>query len=133
MIHKSLCDSFMNQMKVDFARRTWNNAAFNRSKTVLHDTPPWPSPPPALVRSTAWMPCRCWGNLCISRSLLQRIERGDPGCSIGAVFEVAAICGVPLFESDARLLTQQLGRQQEKMALMPKAIRHGKQVVNDDF
>jgi hypothetical protein len=46
---------------------------------------------------------------------------------------VATICGVPLFESDARLLTQQLGRQQEKMALMPKAIRHGKQVVNDDF
>ena len=69
----------------------------------------------------------------ISRSLLQRIERGDPGCSIGAVFEVAAICGVPLFESDARLLTQQLGRQQEKMALMPNASRPGKRVVNDDF
>jgi transcriptional regulator with XRE-family HTH domain len=69
----------------------------------------------------------------ISRSLLQRIERGDPGCSIGAVFEVAAICGVPLFESDARLLTQQLVRQQKKMALMPKAIRTGRQVVNDDF
>jgi transcriptional regulator with XRE-family HTH domain len=69
----------------------------------------------------------------ISRSLLQRIERGDPGCSIGAVFEVAAICGVPLFEQDARMLTQQLGRQQEKMALMPKAIRPGRQVVNDDF
>jgi hypothetical protein len=46
---------------------------------------------------------------------------------------VAAICGVPLFDSDARLLTQQLGRQQEKMALMPKAIRSGRQWVNDDF
>ena len=34
----------------------------------------------------------------ISRSLLQRIERGDPGCSIGVVFEVAALSGVPLFE-----------------------------------
>lgn len=68
----------------------------------------------------------------ISRSLLQRIERGDPGCSIGAVFEVAAICGVPLFESDARLLSQQLGRQMEKMALLPKAIRTSPG-VNDDF
>ena len=28
----------------------------------------------------------------ISRALLARIERGDPGCSIGAVFEVATIC-----------------------------------------
>ena len=69
----------------------------------------------------------------ISRSSLQRIERGDPGCSIGAVFEVAAICGVPLFDSDARSLTQHLGRQQEKMALMPKAIRSGTQGLNDDF
>lgn len=68
----------------------------------------------------------------ISRSLLQRIERGDPGCSIGAVFEVAAICGVPLFESDARLLSRQLGRQMEKMALLPKAIRTSPG-VNDDF
>lgn len=32
----------------------------------------------------------------ISRALLQRIERGDPGCAIGMVFEIAAICGVPL-------------------------------------
>jgi DNA-binding XRE family transcriptional regulator len=34
----------------------------------------------------------------ISRALLQRIERGDPGCSVGVVFEVAALCGVPLFD-----------------------------------
>ena len=27
----------------------------------------------------------------ISRGLLQRIEQGDAGCSIGAVFEVATI------------------------------------------
>lgn len=68
----------------------------------------------------------------ISRSLLQRIERGDPACSIGAVFEAAAVCGVPLFESDARLLSQQLGRQMERMALLPMAIRPSK-AVNDDF
>ena len=36
----------------------------------------------------------------MSRALLQRIERGDAGCSIGAVFEAAVICGVPLFEPD---------------------------------
>ncbi len=40
----------------------------------------------------------------ISRALLQRIERGDPGCAIGAVFEAAAICGVALFESYERAL-----------------------------
>ncbi len=59
----------------------------------------------------------------ISRALLQRIERGDPGCSVGAVFEVAVLCGVPLFEPNSRLLATTLARHSEKMALLPKAVR----------
>lgn len=69
----------------------------------------------------------------ISRALLQRIERGDPGCTIGVVFEVAALCGVPLFESDQRTLSTHLSRQREKMNLLPKAVRAGTQGVKDDF
>jgi transcriptional regulator with XRE-family HTH domain len=69
----------------------------------------------------------------ISRTLLQRIENGEPGCSIGAVFEVAAICGVPLFDQEQRELTNQLGLQREKMALLPKAVRLRVKSVKDDF
>lgn len=69
----------------------------------------------------------------VSRALLQRIEKGDPGCSIGAVFEAAAICDVPLFDSDDRLLAVRLARHSEKMALLPKSVRTGKREVNDDF
>lgn len=69
----------------------------------------------------------------ISRALLQRIERGDPGCSIGAVFEVAAICGVPLFDLDRRQSTAHLGLHREKMALLPKAVRTSAKRVKDDF
>lgn len=69
----------------------------------------------------------------ISRALLQRIERGDPGCSIGAVFETAAICGVALFEPDERSLATSLARHGEKLALLPKSVRASKVVVNDDF
>ena len=36
----------------------------------------------------------------MSRGLVQRVERGDMGCAIGAVFEVAAIVGVRLFDAD---------------------------------
>lgn len=68
----------------------------------------------------------------ISRTLLQRIEKGDPGCSIGAVFEAAAICGVALFESNERQLRVMLAHQTEKMALLPKSVRAGG-AVNDDF
>jgi transcriptional regulator with XRE-family HTH domain len=69
----------------------------------------------------------------ISRALLQRIERGDPGCSIGAVFEVASICGVPLFAQDQRELASKLALQREKMALLPKSVRTSAIDVNDDF
>jgi transcriptional regulator with XRE-family HTH domain len=69
----------------------------------------------------------------ISRALLQRIERGEPGCSIGAVFEVAAICGVPLFEPEPRRLASRLAQQEEKMALLPKAVRTANPAVKDDF
>ena len=68
----------------------------------------------------------------ISRALLQRIERGEPGCAIGVVFEVASVCGVPLFEADPHRLANRVALQREKMALLPKAVRHGKQ-VNDGF
>jgi len=69
----------------------------------------------------------------VSRALLQRIERGDPGCSIGAVFEVASICGVPLFEMDQRQVSAKLALQREKMALLPKSVRTSAVDVNDDF
>lgn len=69
----------------------------------------------------------------ISRALLGRIERGDPGCSIGAVFEVATICGVPLFEQESRQLTTHLALHREKMALLPKAVRVRNKGVKDDF
>ena len=69
----------------------------------------------------------------ISRALLQRIERGDPGCSIGAVFEVAALCGVPLFDQEPRQLTAHLVLHREKMALLPKAVRTHTRKVKDDF
>jgi transcriptional regulator with XRE-family HTH domain len=45
----------------------------------------------------------------ISRALLRRIERGDPGCSIGAAFEAAVIAGVPLFVPEPSQLGARAG------------------------
>ena len=69
----------------------------------------------------------------ISRALLQRIEKGNPGCSIGVVFEAAAICGVPLFELDQRSLARSLAHQSTKLALLPQSVRVSKLVVKDAF
>ncbi len=69
----------------------------------------------------------------VSRAMIQRIERGDPRCGIGAVFEAAAVVGVPLFEEDISRLSMRLSEQSEKLALMPKTIRKSQTVVKDDF
>lgn len=69
----------------------------------------------------------------ISRPLLRRIEAGDPGCGIGAVFEVAAIVGIPLFEADAKTMSLMRANSVERGALLPKLVRTGLRRVRDDF
>jgi transcriptional regulator with XRE-family HTH domain len=73
------------------------------------------------------------GRAGISRGLLQRIEKGGLKCEIGAVFEVAAIVGVKLFDADGTTLTAHLRRTENKLALLPKSIRRKTKAVRDDF
>ena len=69
----------------------------------------------------------------ISRGLLQRIESGDPGCSIGAAFEVAVIVGVRLFEADQSRLATTIASHQKTLALLPQKVRSSRKNVKDDF
>jgi len=69
----------------------------------------------------------------ISRGLLQRIEKGDLKCEIGAAFEVATIVGVKLFDSTDGTLTRHLRQTEDKLALLPQRIKASKKTVRDDF
>ena len=69
----------------------------------------------------------------ISRGLLFRIEKGDPSCAIGPVFEAAAIVGVRLFEADQGALTGMVRSHQNTLAVLPKRVRTPKVGVKDDF
>ena len=69
----------------------------------------------------------------VSRTLLHRIERGDPACSVGAMFECAAIVGVDLFAADANALSEQVDEKASRLALLPRSIRKPASVVKDDF
>ena len=69
----------------------------------------------------------------IYRGLLQRIEKGNLKCEIGAVFEVATIVGVTLFDVNESALTRYLGQTKEKLALLPKSVRKRSKTVRDDF
>ena len=69
----------------------------------------------------------------ISRGLLQRIEKGDLKCEIGAVFEVATIVGVKLFDADETTLIKHLRQIEDRLTLLPKSIRKRLKTVCDDF
>ncbi len=69
----------------------------------------------------------------ISRATLQKIERGDLGCAIGLVFEVATLVDIQLFQSDHTPLRQQLTEANEKIALLPKHTHSPKRPIDDDF
>jgi transcriptional regulator with XRE-family HTH domain len=69
----------------------------------------------------------------ISRDLLYRIEKGDPRCEIGVVFELAAILGVPLFEPELGTLQQRRRAVEDRLTLLPKAVHAPRDEVKDDF
>ena len=69
----------------------------------------------------------------ISRGLLQRIEKGDPHCTIGAVFEAANIVGVKLFDADETSLSKHIRQTEDKLTLLPKSIHKKVRKVNDNF
>lgn len=69
----------------------------------------------------------------ISRATLQKIEAGELSPSIGLVFEVAALVGLPLFEQESRSLTTSLELIQSKIALLPRRINDRAKGVDDEF
>ncbi len=69
----------------------------------------------------------------ISRGLVHRIENGEMGSSIGAAFEVAAIVGLRLFESEPATLTRYLSMERGKLALLPQSVCARTAKAKDDF
>ena len=69
----------------------------------------------------------------VSRGLIQRIERGDLGCSIGAVFEAATIVGISLFDADQPTLTTSIAGNRQMLTLLPKSARPSRKAIDDDF
>lgn len=70
----------------------------------------------------------------ISRTTLQKIEKGDPKCELGLYFEVAILVGVPLFSLDSsNRISTNIERMNDKIALLPKSIRKKQKVVDDAF
>lgn len=69
----------------------------------------------------------------VSRGLMQRIEHGDPGCAIGAVFEAASLVGIRLFDLEPAQMSMSVARSARELTLLPRAARAPRREVKDDF
>lgn len=70
----------------------------------------------------------------MSRATLQKIEKGELSVAIGLVFETAVLVGVKLFDDERALLPDHIARANDKLALLPGAVRKRRNpVVDDDF
>lgn len=69
----------------------------------------------------------------VSRSTLQRMERGDAKVEVGLMFEAAALVGIKLFDTDEKGLRALAGRTDDRIALLPRHVYKGRKQVIDDF
>ncbi len=69
----------------------------------------------------------------VSALTIGKIERGDPGVSIGSVFEAAAVTGVVLFDRDHGGRAAATRQVRDQLALLPERIDAPRRRVRDDF
>jgi transcriptional regulator with XRE-family HTH domain len=63
---------------------------------------------------------------------MRRVEQGDPTVGLGIAFEAASLTGVPLFDQDASRRSLEARRIEDRLALLPSAVRQPRQ-VDDAF
>lgn len=80
-----------------------------------------------------WTEHELAGRAGISRATLQKIEKGDLSVAVGLVFEVAALVGVTLFDAQGGSLAGHIARTDDKLALLPSAMRSRRKPVDDEF
>lgn len=69
----------------------------------------------------------------ISTNTLMRLERGDPGVSLGVAFDVATLVGIPLFYEEPSRLVSEAARSRERAMLLPRRVRARQEDLHDDF
>lgn len=70
----------------------------------------------------------------VSPVTARAVEHGSPSVSVGTVFEMAALTGVPLFTLGTDELPRRLATSRDRLALLPKRVREPTEAgANVDF
>jgi transcriptional regulator with XRE-family HTH domain len=68
----------------------------------------------------------------VTHVTMRKVERGDMTVGLGVAFEAAAVLGVPLFHEDRERRRLEAGRVDDRLAVLPSAVRKPTE-VDDDF
>ncbi|MHA4836597.1 helix-turn-helix transcriptional regulator [Sphingopyxis sp. MSC1_008] len=70
----------------------------------------------------------------VARTLVHRLEAGNPKVDLGVAFEACTILGIPLFE-EANLgsMTMRIEEGRRRLALLPRYARPRQVELDDDF
>lgn len=68
----------------------------------------------------------------VTRVTMRKVERGNLTVGLGIAFEAAAVLGVPLFHADASRRRLEIGRVDDRLAVLPQVVREPA-AVDDDF
>lgn len=70
----------------------------------------------------------------VSRGVIQRLEAGEGGTSLGTALEACVVLGIPLFDTPGERLGAMLEHRQEVAALLPKrAFQASQSKPDNDF
>ncbi len=83
-------------------------------------------------REVGWTAQDLAERLGVSRQLVSRMEQGHPSVAVGAMFEAAVLCGVPLFGRPAAGMSDVAAVEAARFALLPKRVRVTAE-ADDDF
>jgi transcriptional regulator with XRE-family HTH domain len=68
----------------------------------------------------------------VTHVTMRKVERGNMTVGLGVAFEAAAVLGVPLFHEDRERRRLEAGRVDDRLAVLPSAVRKPTE-VDDDF
>lgn len=84
-------------------------------------------------RARRWTQAELAERAGISDNTLRSVERGSTNATVGVVFELATLLGVPLFGAGPDELPALVAQGRNRLALLPARVRARPTQVEDDF
>ena len=84
-------------------------------------------------RARGWTAAELGERVGVSARTITAVEHGSPTVTLGTALEAATLLGVPLFGAEGPELATLARQGRDRLALLPRRVRRGREPVRDDF